>query len=166
MYRFEPFIKYEYNGRIYESSKLKCDNYSLELSINDDGIQCTLAPNVKMKLIEFSISAIKKFDENELFFANGYQSWTTSREFGRDDTLEGISKLAGFTEKTKALSEISGDYSFAQYGKKGVFHSYTYTYFRVGEKVELFGSCDERYGYTVFSVSYETNRFTIAKDVD
>ena len=56
MYRFEPFIKYEYNGRIYENSKLKCDNYSLELSINDDGIQCTLAPNVKMKLIEFSIS--------------------------------------------------------------------------------------------------------------
>lgn len=166
MYRFEPFIKYEYNGRIYENSKLKCDNYSLELSINDDGIQCTLAPNVKMKLIEFSISAIKKFDENELFFANGYQSWTTSREFGRDDTLEGISKLAGFTEKTKALSEISGDYSFAQYGKKGVFHSYTYTYFRVGDRVELFGSCDERYGYTVFSVSYETNRFTIAKDVD
>lgn len=166
MYRFEPFIKYEYNGRIYENSKLKCDNYSLELSINDNGIQCTLAPNVKMKLIEFSISAIKKFDENELFFANGYQSWTTSREFGRDDTLDGISKLAGLTEKTKALSEISGDYSFAQYGKKGVFHSYTYTYFRVGEKVELFGSCDERYGYTVFSVSYETNRFTIAKDVD
>lgn len=138
----------------------------MELSINDDGIQCTLAPNVKMKLIEFSISAIKKFDENELFFANGYQSWTTSREFGRDDTLEGISKLAGLTEKTKALSEISGDYSFAQYGKKGVFHSYTYTYFRVGDRVELFGSCDERYGYTVFSVSYETNRFTIAKDVD
>ena len=166
MYRFEPFIKYEYNGRIYENSKLKCDNYSLELSINDDGIQCTLAPNVKMKLIEFSISAIKKFDENELFFANGYQSWTTSREFGRDDTLEGISKLAGLTEKTKALSEISGDYSFAQYGKKGVFHSYTYTYFRVGDRVELFGSCDERYDYTVFSVSYETNRFTIAKDVD
>ena len=166
MYRFEPFIKYEYNGRIYENSKLKCDNYSLELSINDDGIQCTLAPNVKMKLIEFSISAIKKFDENELFFANGYQSWTTSREFGRDDTLEGISKLAGLTEKTKALSKISGDYSFAQYGKKGVFHSYTYTYFRVGDRVELFGSCDERYGYTVFSVSYETNLFTIAKDVD
>ena len=65
-----------------------------------------------------------------------------------------------------ACSEISGDYSFAQYGKKGVFHSYTYTYFRVGDRVELFGSCDERYGYTVFSVSYETNRFTIAKDVD
>lgn len=166
MYRFEPFIKYEYNGRIYENSKLKCDNYSLELLINDDGIQCTLAPNVKMKLIEFSISAIKKFDENELFFANGYQSWTTSREFGSDDTLEGISKLAGLTEKTKALSEISGDYSFAQYGKKGVFHSYTYTYFRVGDRVELFGSCDEKYGYTVFSVNYEFNKFTISKDVE
>lgn len=166
MYRFEPFIKYEYNGRIYENSRTECDNYKLELSVSDGSIQCTLVPNVKMKLIEFYLSAVKKYASDELFFANGYQSWTTSKEFGRNDTLEGISKLAGVTEKTKALAEISGDYSFAQYGKKGVFHSYTYTYFRIGDRVELFGSRNERYGYTVFSTDYGFNKFTIAKDVE
>lgn len=166
MYRFEPFIKYEYNGRIYENSRTECDNYKLELSVTDGSIQCTLVPNVKMKLIEFYLSAVKKYADDELFFANGYQSWTTSKEFGRNDTLEGISKLAGVTEKTKALAEISGDYSFAQYGKKGVFHSYTYTYFRIGDRVELFGSRNERYGYTVFSTDYGFNKFAIAKDVE
>lgn len=166
MYKFEPFIKYEYNGRIYENSKTVCDNYRLELSVTDGGIQCTLVPHVKMKLIEFRISSIKKFEKGELFFANGYQSWTTSREFGANDTLDGVSKLAGISSATKALAEISGDYSFAQYGKKGVFHSYTYTYFRLGDSTELFGSRNERYGYTVFSVNYAFNQFTIAKDVD
>lgn len=166
MYKFEPFIKYEYNGRIYENSKTECDNYKLELSVNDDGIQCTLVPNVKMKLIEFKLSAIKKLAENELFFANGYQSWTTSREFGRDDTLDGITKLAGVNKLAQMLAEVPGDYTFALYGKKGVFHSYTYTYFRIGDRVELFGSCDEKYGYTVFSVDYNVNKLTIAKDVE
>ena len=73
MYKFEPFIRYEYNGRIYENSKTVCDNYRLELSVTDDGIQCTLVPHIKMKLIEFKLSAIKKFEKDELFFANGYQ---------------------------------------------------------------------------------------------
>ncbi len=166
MYRFEPFIKYEYNGRIYENSKTECDNYKLELSVNDGGIQCTLVPNIKMKLIEFKLSAIKKLAENELFFANGYQSWTTSREFGRDDTLDGITKLAGVNKLAQTLAEVPGDYTFAQYGKRGIFHSYTYTYFRIGDAIELFGSCDEKYGYTVFSVDYSANKFTIAKDVE
>ncbi len=166
MYKFEPFIKYEYNGRIYENSKTECDNYKLELSINDEGIQCTLVPNVKMKLIEFNLSAIKKLAENELFFANGYQSWTTSREFGGNDTQNGITKLAGVNKLAQTLAEVPGDYTFAQYGKKGVFHSYTYTYFRIGDRVELFGSCDEKYGYTVFSVDYRFNKFTVAKDVE
>lgn len=165
MYKFEPFIKYEYNGRTYENSKLECDNYKLELSVSDSGIQCTLVPRVKMNLLEFRLSAIKKFAADELFFANGYQSWTTSREFSCNDILEGISSLAGITEKTKSLAAISGDYTFAQYGKKGVFHSYTYTYFRVGDRVELFGSCDEKYGYTIFSVNYAFNQFSIVKDV-
>ncbi len=166
MYRFEPFIKYEYNGRIYENSKTECDNYKLELSVNDGGIQCTLVPNIKMKLIEFKLSAIKKLAENELFFANGYQSWTTSREFGRDDTLDGITKLAGVNKLAQTLAEVPGDYTFAQYGKRGIFHSYTYAYFRIGDAIELFGSCDEKYGYTVFSVDYSANKFTIAKDVE
>lgn len=166
MYKFEPFIKYEYNGRIYENSKTECENYRLELSVTDGDIQCTLVPHVKMRLIEFKLSAIKKFAKNELFFANGYQSWTTSREFGADDTLDGVAKIAGISGTTKALAQISGDYAFAEYGKKGSFHSYTYTYFRIGDRTELFGSRNERYGYTVFSVDYAFNRFIISKDVD
>lgn len=166
MYKFEPFIKYEYNGCVYENSKTECERYKLELTVSDSGIFCRLVPLVKMKLLEFRLTAIKKFSHGELFFANGYQSWTTSRELGFDDTLGGISKLAGVTNMTKSLAETPGDYTFASYGKKGAFHSYTYTYFRTGDQVELFGSRNEKYGYTVFSVNYAFNRFEIIKDVE
>ena len=166
MYRFEPFIKYEYNGRVYENSKTECERYKLELSVGDGEIHCRLIPLVRMKLLEFRLAAIKKFSDGELFFANGYQSWTTSRELGSDDTLGGISRLTGITGATKALAETPGDYTFATYGKKGVFHSYTYTYFRSGDSVELFGSRNEKFGYTIFSVNYAFNRFEIIKDVE
>lgn len=166
MYKFEPFIKYEHNGRIYENSKLECENYKLELTIDNKKIKCELLPNVRMKLIEFKLSAIKKFEDNELFFANGYQSWTTSREFGKNDTLKGAIKLAGISGTTKEMAEISGDYSFAEYNKKGFFHSYTYTYFRTGDTLSLFGSINEGFGYTVFKTDYRNNKFAICKDVD
>lgn len=166
MYRFEPFIKYEYNGRIYENSKLECENYKLDLIIDNDRIKCELIPNVKIKLIEFKLSTIKRFAENELFFANGYQSWTTSKELGANDTFKGATKLAGISGATKEMAEISGDYSFAEYGKKGVFHSYTYTYFRTGNLFSLFGSVNEDFGYTIFKTDCSNNRFVICKDVE
>lgn len=165
MYKFVPFIKYEHNGRVYENSKTECENYKLALIFDENRLQCKLIPQIKMKLLEFRISAIKKFAEGELFFANGYQSWTTSRELGVNDTLSGATKLAGINSATKEMAEISGDYSFAQYGKKGIFHSYTYTYLRNGNEIELFGSLNEKFGYTVFEVNYNYNDFTIKKDV-
>ncbi len=166
MYKFVPFIKYEHDGRVYENSKTECESYKLELAFEENRLQCKLIPQIKMKLLEFRISAIKKFAEGELFFANGYQSWTTSREFGAKDTLNGVAKLTGISSVTKEMAEISGDYSFAQYGKKGIFHSYTYTYFRNGNEIELFGSLNEKFGYTVFEVNYHYNDFTIRKDVE
>ena len=166
MYRFEPFIKYEHNGRVYENSRTDCENYRLELKIDESGISCKLVPHVKMKLIEFNLSAIKKFAEGELFFANGFQSWTTTKEYGAEETVKGILGLAGITGLTKDLAVAPGDYNFTDYGKKGSFHSFTYTYFRLGDEIELFGSLSEKVGYTIFSVNYAFNKFMIKKDVE
>lgn len=166
MYKYIPFIKYEYNGKIHENSKTECENYSLITEISENRIICRLVPHVKMRLIEFNLSAIKKFAENELFFANGFQSWTTAHELGANDTVNGIAKITGITGMTKNITENPGDYSFTEYGKRGVFHSFTYTYFRIGDNIELFGSMNEKCGYTVFSANYSHNKFTIARDVE
>ena len=104
------------------------------------------------------------YGNNEWFFANGYQSWTTSREFKRGDVqygLRGPSKIPGIRE----ISGVSGDYHFTVYGKD-LYHSFTYTYLRNDSKVEFFGSLNERTGYTIFYADMKTNVFVISKDVE
>ena len=104
------------------------------------------------------------YGKNEQFFANGYQSWTTSREYKRGDTqygLRGPSKLPF----ARNIAGVSGDYHFTVYGRE-LFHSFTYTYLRNDSKVELFGSVNERTGYTIFYADMKENVFVISKDVE
>lgn len=166
MYKFVPFIKYSLDGKIYESGKLQGEHYTLDFENSDSAIRCVLHPKTEIELKEFKLTAIHKYSHSEVFFANGYQSWTTSREYSPDDTVKGYIALANISASTKALAGISGDYHFTNYGEKGRFHSFTYTYFRCGDKLELFGSLNERTGYTIFEVNYPENSFAIIKDVD
>ncbi len=76
-----------------------------------------------------------------------------------------LSRVSKFTED---LTGISGDYKFASYGTAGVFHSYTYCYFRKrGQRgITLFGSKSERKGFTVFEADMNENTFKIYKDIE
>lgn len=166
MYSFKPFIKYSVNGRVFENSALETEHYTMELEVSDEKIKCTLLPKTKMELKEFFLSTYRKMSKDERFFANGYQSWTTCCEFKATDKMKTIIPLARISEFTTHLASVSGDYKFTKYGEVGLFHSYTYTYFRNGEKVELLGSLSERTGYTVFYEDASSGIFKIVKDVD
>lgn len=166
MYKFYPFIKYSVNGCVYENEELEGEHYSLELEVTDNAVKCILHPKTEMKMIEFYISTYKKLGKDELFFSNGYQSWTTCYEFHATDKMDGMTPIANISDFTKGLAGISGDWRIAKYGGKGYFHSFTYTYFRKGADVELFGSLSERSGYTVFYLDANQNSFKIEKDVE
>lgn len=166
MYKFIPFVKYRVGTVTYENSQTDCKHYSLDLEVSDDAVKCTIHPKAAMEMISFRLDAVKKTEKKEVFFANGYQSWTTTREYGRNDKVDGMIKLANMSYFTKCLAGISGDYHFEKYDVQGLFHSYTYTYFRVGENIELFGSKSEKNGYTIFEMDYNDNRFSIKKDLE
>ena len=42
----------------------------------------------------------KDFDNDDLFYANGYQAWTTSREFSKNDKFDGLFEPAKITKFT------------------------------------------------------------------
>ncbi len=105
-----------------------------------------------------------KYDNDEFFFANGFQSWTTSREYKRSDRQYGLRTLSNLPGADK-MSGASGDYFFTEYGKE-LFHSHTYTYLRKGENVELFGSLNERTGYTIFYADMRESVFVATKDIE
>lgn len=142
--------------------------FSLKLDVTDESIKCILTAKANLTMKSFEIECEKDFDDDDLFYANGYQAWTTSREFSKKDTFDGLMKIAGITKFTKHFAGLSGDYHFESYGEKGKFHSYTYCYFREkGEReIKLYGSKHERNGFTIFAVDMNEEKLTIKKDVE
>ena len=142
--------------------------FSFDFKQTKDSIKGVLTAKCDLDMKSFEIECEKDFEDDDLFFANGYQAWTTSREFSKDDKFDGLIKAANITKFVKHFAGLSGDYHFESYGEEGKFHSYTYCYFREkGErKIKLYGSRSERNGFTIFAVDMKNDKFIIRKDVE
>lgn len=142
--------------------------FTFELEETDKSIKGVLKAKVDLTMKSFEIVCEKDFDDDDLFFANGYQAWTTSREFCKNDTFKGLIKAANINKFLKHFAGLSGDYHFESYGEEGKFHGYTYCYFREkGEKeIKLYGSKSERQGFTIFAVDMKDDKFILRKDVE
>ena len=166
MYKFSPFIRYSAGGQTFESSSLENAHYAMDFEVSEGAVKCVLHPKTELSVHEFYVSTERKLAKDEVFFSNGFQSWTTCYEFHAEDKMDSVVPLAKISKLTSHMAMMSGDYKFVKYGGKGFFHSHTYTYFRKGEDMELFGSMSERTGYTVFYLDAANNAFKITKDVE
>ena len=165
-------IGYRLDGKYQEESIDSCDiknGYSDEIfDVRDEGgenavkIVVNAKKAVKAELAELIYDHY--YEQTERFFANGFQSWTSSREYKRNDVQYGLRTLSKLPI-VRTFSGASGDYAFTEYGKD-LYHSFSYTYFRIDEKVELVGSLNERTGYTIFYADYAQNIFAAVKDVE
>ena len=165
-------IGYRLDGKYQEESIDSCDiknGYSDDIfDVRDEGgenavkIVVNAKKAVKAELAELIYDHY--YEQTERFFANGFQSWTSSREYKRNDVQYGLRTLSKLPI-VRTFSGASGDYAFTEYGKD-LYHSFSYTYFRIDEKVELVGSLNERTGYTIFYADYAQNIFAAVKDVE
>ena len=105
-----------------------------------------------------------ELEPSEGMFFNGYQTWTISREYNRYDKMRGLNGMPDGVIKRYSLDGYS-DYHFTGYpDKKGIFHGFSYCYFRDGERYKFFGSLDERPGYTIFGYSVKKSRLKLIRD--
>ena len=112
----------------------------------------------------------RAFGDDDAFFAAGYQSWTTAREYTRKDRQKGLRlpiRALSFIPIVKKCAGASGDYSFTPY-RRGVFHSVGYTYLRKlgSAEHEFFGSLSEDEAFTIFVADAKKGVFSIVKDVE
>lgn len=139
------------------------------ITIAEDGgddrlrLRLTAAKRVEMTLAELIYD--RYFENDDAFFANGFQSWTVTREYRRGEQQKGLSAICNMIPIARKFAGASGDYHFTQYGRD-LYHSFTYTYVRNGDKVDLLGSLNERTGYTVFYADMRENILAVIKDVD
>ena len=156
------------NGAVARCNSFDNEYFSFKYEKKDDSIKGVLTAKKGFEMQSLVVEYDKDFDNDDLFYANGYQAWTTSREFSKNDTFDGLIEIAKITKFTAHFVGLSGDYHFENYGKKGNFHGYTYCYFREkGEReIKLYGSKSERKGFTIFEVDMKDDKFNIKKDVE
>lgn len=158
--RFEECIEHELlNGRSYLGA---------DMQIRDDGdenhVKIVISTNREVKLELAELIYDHNYEITEQFFANGYQSWTSSREYKMGERQYGLRTLSNLPI-ARVWSGASGDYAFTEYGK-ALYHSFTYTYFRKGDRLELVGSINERTGYTIHYADMKQDIYAIVKDIE
>ena len=161
------YAELKHNGSVVSCKDFENEYFDFKYDEKKDSIKATLVAKKDFEMVSLALKYEKDFDDNDLFYANGYQAWTTSREFSKTDKFDGLMELAKVSKFTAHFVGLSGDYHFEKYGEKGKFHGYTYCYFR--EKgtrdIKLYGSKSERKGYTIFDVDMNDDEFRINKDV-
>lgn len=141
-------------------------HYAIEYEEKENSIKAKIVAKSRIELDKVDIIYDYLFESGDKFFSNGYQAWTTSREYTRLDAMTDITPVAA-TKKLKKLAGISSDVRFVKFPKKsGEFFSHCYTYIRNGEKVFFIGSLSERQGFTVIYADMNQSTLTVNKDVE
>lgn len=157
-------VKYKVDGIVKEISESD-DTLTFVEKGDDSHILMTVTAKKPVEITLAELIFDHYYESNERFFSNGYQSWTTSKEYKIGDKQLGLRFPCSAIPYARAFATASGDYEFTEYGKD-LYHSHTYTYFRKGDKLELLGTLNDRTGYTIFYADMRENVFAIEKDVN
>ncbi len=158
-------IKFKYKGKTVVSNDIENKYYSLDIVDTKEKFSVVLNPKCAIEMIDFYVKFPYNFKADDKFFAAGYQSWTYTREYGKDDVMKGTIKLSHIHSYLRHYASITSDDRIVTYSEKpGELHAHGYTYIRNGENMKLWGSLSEKTGYTYFKVKMNENYFSIRKD--
>ncbi len=163
--KFSIGVTYEIDGQLYISNSLKNSYYEIVVDeFQGEHLKLLFVPSAPLKLVSVTLKYNFHFEPDYKIFAGGYQSWSRSEELGVNDKLKSFGGL-GKLPIVKKYSSFFGDYDFKEYGKKGVFHSWTYGYINDNDVISLFGSLSEVEGFTIFNFDTVKNEITVEKDI-
>lgn len=144
-------------------------NEDFDVSINrgDSTLKVVLLPKAPISVLDFFVETKYNFMPESRFFANGYQSWTDSREFTSFDRMPDLGLIGKSIFGRVNGLKYMGDYTFARYDKRaGCFHSISFAYIRNGKEIDFFGSLTDRTGYTVIYADMNNDTLRFSKDLE
>ena len=160
------FFKYSVDG-IKKLTNKPNDDFTYETETTPNGLKVTLIPTVPIKVLEFYVQLDFTFHPESKFFANGFQSWTDTKEFTREETVADLNTIGKSPYGKMFGMKYIGDYTFIHSDrKKGQFHSHGFAYVRNGRAISLFGSLNDRTGYTLIYADMHANTMRFSKDLD
>lgn len=144
------------------------DDVAFDLQQNANGLKLTVIPKKAISDISFYLEREYDFSGDKRFFANGFQSWTDTKEFAKGEMMADEGLIGrGIFGKSPFGIKLVGDYTFVDQPKEyGVFHSISFAYVRDGKSIDLFGSLNDRTGYTIIYADMNKNTLKYSKDVE
>ena len=160
------YCYYKHNGTDMLLEGKTSEYLDAEYDITDSSIKLTLKPKAEVELIWARFDFEHNFHVNDKFFANGYQSWSTSKEYVKSDMQDAMQEWIRTLKADKFAGLASDMWLCKPETKKGCFHSHCYTYIKNSENFLFLGSLSEKEAYTIFHADMNLNLFSVRKDLE
>ncbi|MCH5320732.1 MAG: alpha-galactosidase [Eubacterium sp.] len=161
---------YKADGEVKKTNSTDNDDFSVVAEISDKLTTLTLQPKREVEFVKFEMTMPFKFNSAQRIFTNGYQSWTVSKEYSPNGSMDEFNpRLMGIEKRKVNPLGIwgAGDLTFHNYPEKsGVFYGYSYGYVRNGNELFLLGSLSEKVGYTIITFNSSAESITIEKELE
>lgn len=155
-------------GKEIKTTEISNDDVSFDLRQTENGLTLTVIPKKEISDISFYLERGYEYPQDSKFFANGFQSWTDTKEFAKNELMadEGIVGKGIFGKSPFGMNLV-GNYTFVEQSKEcGVFHSNSFAYVRNEKNIDFFGSLNDRTGYTIIYADMNKNTLRFSKDVE
>ena len=155
-------------GKEIKNTEISNDDVSFDLRQTENGLTLSVIPKKEISDISFYLERGYEYPQDSRFFANGFQSWTDTKEFAKNELMadEGIVGKGLFGKSPFGMNLV-GNYTFVEQSKEcGVFHSNSFAYVRNEKNIDFFGSLNDRTGYTIIYADMNKNTIRFSKDVE
>lgn len=155
-------------GKEIKTTEMSNDDVSFDLRQSANGLKLTVIPKKQISDISFYLERNYEYQTDSRFFANGFQSWTDTKEFTRNEMMadEGLIGRGIFGKSPFGINLV-GNYTFVKQPKEyGNFHAFSFAYVRNDKNVDFFGSLNDRTGYTIIYADMNKNTLRFSKDVE
>lgn len=162
--RFLCYYKHNDTKVLLEGTK--SEFMDAEYTVSDSAIKLTLKPKAQVELIWARFEFDHEFAEDDKYFVNGYQSWSISREYTKNDLQPSAAEWLKLLKADKFAGLASEMWVCGKETESGSFHSHCYTYIKNNEKYFFVGSLSEQQGFTLIGADMNKNTMYIAKEVE
>ena len=154
-------ISYRITGQVTEVSESD-EDLLIEDAVSGNRRTVTVTARRQMRLYEASIRLTHPFSRQDSVLANGYQSWTETREFYRSEHLNNLNRIPAVIENR---------FHFKAYGSQAFwpfdnsYHlGFDYSYVR-GKKPLFIGSFNHKNAYLLIQFLEDEDRIILHSDV-
>lgn len=157
---------YKVNNTVRTAAECN-EDFDFDISESKNTLKVVLLPKKPITILNFYAEQKYCFSDDSRFFANGFQSWTETKEFTINERIDSLGLVGKSPFGRHFGLKYVGDYTFVKPEQNaGEFHAISFAYVRNGENIHLTGSLNDRTGYTIIYADMNNNTLRFSKDLE